>query len=976
IVHDIGVDEDFVWIATDKGVASAPIGSVEWRFYTSSDGLPDDNALSLAFHPDYVWAGTAKGIARFDKYIEEWESIQVSELASGISDIAILGDTVWLASEAGIFSVDVESGESQRHPVEGNFLELVLAGGDIWFLGEEEGQRYIPTENLWRGYGAEQGFPKNPTDVKVEGKTIWIASYRGIHSYEPNLDRWAEFLPLRSSPVGFEVKGVAPDAGYFWTLTVKGVGRYDRTTGAWRRFGELDGLTVKGGLSITVDGNYVFVIGSESIGIYYKSRNSWRTYNYDSIGLTKRRAGRRFISIEPSGLTLTPSESMRFSLSGISSVNFELKPEFENFDFWNSLSLHGELPSQRSMSGTYDDVRERRYRFDYRGTSKDIVRGMTVGEAQIRPSHSVLLDNEEVLGAGTKLSKDSTHSELWLAQKRGVPHVDFLRGKLGEREIFSYRLSHKEIIPYSDRIFIDGKLMQRNVHYFIDYTLGWIILNAPDLVDPDSRIRVEYQYEDSSARGRVSNIQLETKQMDDRVNFGGIFTDFQTESNRYFVTSGFARWQNRWLTIQPEMAYARPESDSAAAFMMRLKSGEADVKAMYRQFSPDFPAAIRRLTEFGKLTDEVNFSTSARFWDNSSFRFQLNSGSSETDKGDFAIVHFKLNPQGLPSFIFSGRYDVLNTPDERDKRIGGKVGIGYDLPEKVLNRLRLSGLGFSSRFGSARLDLVEKGKESSVSERGVFRYDVYWKVYAGLKAGASANVYQRFSRLHNYTVRRTVLGMQALAVPGINPSLYIELFEEKDKSSPPKKENLLSANLSVFPGNWSPLLNWLDIFSGYTVMEHSESVRIRSTLFRPTVRFSPRLRLLANWIRNESEGNRVDSELLYTPDSGRMGVNFLTRPQMGEDGSEKKLTPWYEFLLSGTVNSLRLSLSQMPDGNFTLSPEYLIRRYTQMKWMLRSLYLANSFSFTKGEANRISESLLAESSTNFNLTFRLSGTFI
>ncbi|MFQ6040337.1 MAG: hypothetical protein ACE5PV_05730, partial [Candidatus Poribacteria bacterium] len=40
-VHDIGVDEDFIWIAADKGAASAPVGSAEWRVYTSSDGIPD-----------------------------------------------------------------------------------------------------------------------------------------------------------------------------------------------------------------------------------------------------------------------------------------------------------------------------------------------------------------------------------------------------------------------------------------------------------------------------------------------------------------------------------------------------------------------------------------------------------------------------------------------------------------------------------------------------------------------------------------------------------------------------------------------------------------------------------------------------------------------------------------------------------------------------------------------------------------------
>lgn len=1008
-VHDIGVDEDFIWIATDKGIASATIGSVEWKVYTSSDGLPDDNAASLAFHSDYVWAGTAKGIARFDKYVEEWESVQVSGLSGGVSDIAVWGDIVWVISPSGIFSVDVETGEAQRHltvrtqvceanwceaqiakqdvqgntssakaeDVKGNLLELVLAGGDIWFLGKEAAQKYVPAENIWRGYGSEQGFPPNPEDVKVEGKTIWISSSEGIRSYDPKLDRWMEFLPLRSSPVGVEVKGVAPDGGYLWVLTPKGVGRYDRTTGAWRRFSEIDGLMVKDGVSVTVDGNYVFVVGVDSVGIYYKSRDSWRTYRYDSIESPTGKLGKKLISIGPSGLTLTPSDSARFAISGISSLGFEMKHERRNFDFWNSLSLHGEFPSQRSISGIYDDVRDRRFKLEYRGAPEDIVKGITVGEAQFRPFSSSLLDKEEVLGAGAKLSKGSNRSEFWFAQKRGIPHVDFLRGEMGEREIFSLRLSHREIIPYSERIFVDGSLMQRNVHYFIDYTLGWVIFNTPDLVDPDSRIRVEYQYREASAEGRFSSIQLETKQMGDKVNFGAIFTDFPVESNRYLATSEFARWENEWFAIQPEIAYANPDSHFAGAFTMELKSEKADVKAGYRRFSPDFPSTIHRLTEFGKLTDEMNFETSARPWDSSLFRFQLNSGSSQTGKGNFAMANFKLNPQGLPSFMFSGRYDVLNTSDEKDKRIGAKIGVGYDLPNRFRKKLRLSDLGFSSRFGSTRLDLGE-------NEEGVFRYDAYWKVYAGIKSGASANVYQRFSRLPDYVVSRTVLGMQMLAIPGINSSLYFDLFKSEDKSSPPKNENILSANLSIFPGNWSSLLDWLDILSGYTVIDlpsnkvegQSESNRVRSILLRPTVRLSQRSRFLANWRWNESEGTRFDSELLYTPDFGRIGVNLSTRPQKGKEGLEKRLMPWCEFRLLGMVNGLRLSLTQTPESNYILSPEHFIRHYIPIKWLLRSVYLANSLSLTKGEVNRISDSLLAELSTSFSLTFRLSGTVV
>ncbi len=983
-INEIGIDEGFIWVATSKGIANAVIGSAEWETYTSSDGLPSDNISSVAFHTDYVWAGTTKGLARFDKYIEEWEPNRMSEFTSGITDIAVLGDSVWVVSPSGIFSVDVEANEIQHHSDEGDLLELGLVGNDIWFLGGGKALRYIPAQNLWRKYGTGQGFPVNPRDVRVEGEIIWIAGPEGIQSYDSKLDRWIEFLPLRSSPIGIDVESCAPGGGIFWVLTSRGVGRYDRTTGAWRRFSALDGLTVKDGLSIIADGNYVFVVGAESVGVYYRSRDSWRTFRYDSIEHPGGGAGKKLISIQSSGLTFAPSDLTRFSISGISSAGFRIKPEIENFDFWNSLSLHGELPSQRTMSGIYDDVRDRRFRLEYRGNRTDVVRGITVGEAQFRPFNSSLLDKEEVLGGGVKLSHGSSRSELWFAQRRGIPHVDFLRGKLGEREVFSYRLSHKEVIPYSEKLFVDGLLMQRNAHYFIDYTLGWIIFNAPDLVDPDSYIRVEYQYSDDAAEGRVSGVQFET-QMGDGPHLGATILDFPVAdasrsdaSARYLAGNTFGWWENRWLIIQPEIAYARPDSHLAGAFQMELRSEKTGIKASLRRFSADFPSTIRRFTEFGRLTDEVSLEASIQPRSNSLFRFRATSGSSHTGKRNFAMLDLRLNPEELPSFLFSGRYDDLDTSAERDKRIGAKMGMGYDLPERLLKGLPLSELGFSSRLGVTRIasdDGTPQTEDLSALPNGdVFRHDVYWRIYAGLKAGASANIYQRFSRLPNYEARRTVVGVQMLAVPGIHSSFYLDVFNTQGDSGSSKRENLLSANLSVLPGNWTSALKWIDILSGYTMIERNDADRIRTVLVRPTATISQNLRLLANWIWNESEGTSVDSELLYAPDFGRIGMTVSARERKDQGGWEKGLMPWQEFLLLGAIHRLRLSLIQTSQGDLTWSPEHLMRYYMPLRRVLRSVYLTNSFAFLQGNTSHISESLLVELVTRFSLTFRLSGT--
>ena len=60
--------------------------------------------------------------------------------------------------------------------------------------------------------------------------------------------------------------------------------------------------------------------------------------------------------------------------------------------------------------------------------------------------------------------------------------------------IASYRLRNISIVRGSERITLDGRILQRDVDYFFDYDFGQVTFLRPEQIRYDSRIQVDYEY--------------------------------------------------------------------------------------------------------------------------------------------------------------------------------------------------------------------------------------------------------------------------------------------------------------------------------------------------------------------------------------------------------------------------------------------------------------------------------------------------
>ena len=140
--YAVHVQNNVVWIGTDRGLATAPLNAITdpqaWTVHRAADGtgLPSDRVEHLASVGGALYVGTDAGLVRYMTDEERFEPVP-SLGATAIHDLAASGNTLHVATDTGVRTI--ADGRGVGWPVFGEAVQAVDAqDGTLWY-GTEAG---------------------------------------------------------------------------------------------------------------------------------------------------------------------------------------------------------------------------------------------------------------------------------------------------------------------------------------------------------------------------------------------------------------------------------------------------------------------------------------------------------------------------------------------------------------------------------------------------------------------------------------------------------------------------------------------------------------------------------------------------------------------------------------------------------------------------------------------------------------------
>lgn len=330
-VRAIAADDRYVWCGTNQGISrydkieglwtrfqskggrvEIKIGndSMEWWSEESREGLMDNGITGLAVDDQYLWITTQRGANRYDKTADIWDrySQRNGLPTNNLTAVTADGSDVWLSTSKGLcryprMSDDPNAWITYTSMIEirpmvfsqeyasslvSNKIRAIASEKDYIWAGTERGvSRYDKRQDTWQTFTQADGLVDDKVScIAADENSVWFGTAKGVTKFSKETQDWVTLTTEDGLPSN-QVTCIAIDGSSVWFgFFDAGLARYDESQTSegseakdrWTRFTENDGLAHNSVLSMIVDGNFIWVGTRRGLTRYDKPTSMWTTY--------------------------------------------------------------------------------------------------------------------------------------------------------------------------------------------------------------------------------------------------------------------------------------------------------------------------------------------------------------------------------------------------------------------------------------------------------------------------------------------------------------------------------------------------------------------------------------------------------------------------------------------------------------------------------------------------------------------------
>lgn len=229
-----------LWFATNDGLLSYEEKKREWRRFDVQSNLYANEVRALATADSELWIGTVRGLLVMTPGREIWRITNSSIELSGVTELAISGDTVYVGTPNGLFKGSIHTREFTFGGLDPGLLnapigEIATFENEVWITTPDGVMRYLTNSGESKSWLAQDWLGSHePTSVQVNNRFAWIGTIGGgFYRYRKETGEWINYTK-QDGLVSNDIQTMRLD-GYDLILgTNDGITRY-----WWNRPGQL-----------------------------------------------------------------------------------------------------------------------------------------------------------------------------------------------------------------------------------------------------------------------------------------------------------------------------------------------------------------------------------------------------------------------------------------------------------------------------------------------------------------------------------------------------------------------------------------------------------------------------------------------------------------------------------------------------------------------------------------------------------------